>query len=261
MYKFMVQAYSTYRGLFAWLNWPGYISGTIIQPFATVIMYAILGRFTSDPAVVQTYSLGITTYSMAFIILSGVTQSWQYDRTYGTISFFFVSPANRLVNFLSRSLLHVPNGILSFISGLFAAWLIVGLSFATVNWTGFVLVTIIISNCITAFGQLLGVASIAVRDWIGLQSLANGVLLILCGAIIPLEVFPGFIQEFGRLLPVTNGLIAVRGVFSGESLSAVSGDVLREIVTALVYYFMAYIGFWWFEYKVRKNGTLERDFQ
>ena len=169
MYKFLVQAYSTYRGLFAWLNWPGYISGTIVQPFATVIMYAVLGRFSSDPTTVNMYSLGITTYSMAFIILSGITQSWQYDRTYGTISFFFVSPANRLENFLSRSVLHIPNGILSFIVGLLAAKLIAGLGFGSVNWPGFILVTLTISICITAFGQLLGVISIAMRDWIGLS--------------------------------------------------------------------------------------------
>jgi ABC-2 type transport system permease protein len=259
MYRFWVQSYSTYKGLFAWLNWPGYISGTVVQPFATVIMYAVLGRFTSDPALVRTYALGITVYAMAFIILSGVTQSWQYDRTYGTISFFFVSSANRIVNFLSRALLHIPNGLLSFFTGLLASWLIVGLDFSQVNWLGFILVTIIISICITAFGQLLGVISIAVRDWIGIQSLANGLLLILCGAIIPLDVFPGFIREFARLLPFTNGLMAVRDVFSGAALAEVYGNVAREAVTAIAYYALAYIGFKWFEKKARVEGTLERD--
>jgi ABC-2 type transport system permease protein len=259
MYNFFIQAYSTYRGLFAWLNWPGYISGTIVQPFATVLMYVIMGRFTSDPVVVRTYSLGITIFSMAFIIINGVTQSYQYDRTYGTITFLFVSPANRLKNFLSRSLLHIPNGILSFMVGLLAAWLMVGLRFDSVNWPGFLIASIIICISITAFGQLLGVISIAVRDWVGIQSLANGLLLILCGAIIPLRVFPGFIQEFARLLPITNGLMAVRDVFGGDSLSAVWRSILRESATALVYYFLAYIGFRWFENKVRVNGTLDRD--
>jgi ABC-2 type transport system permease protein len=259
MYKFWIQAYSTYRGLFAWLNWPGYISGTVVQPFATVIMYAILGRFTSDPAVVLTYSLGITIYSMAFIILSGVTQSWQYDRTYGTISFLFVSTSSRTVNFLSRALLHIPNGLISGFIGLLASWLIVGLNFSAVNWPGFILVMIIISICITGFGQLLGVISIAVRDWIGIQSLANGLLLILCGAIIPLAVFPAFIQELSHFIPITNGLTAARQIFSGSPLQAVAGDILKEIAIALAYYILAYVGFQWFEKSARRNGTLERD--
>jgi ABC-2 type transport system permease protein len=259
MYNFWVQSYSTYRGLFAWLNWPGYISGTIVQPFATVIMYAVLGRFASNPEAIRTYSLGIAVVSMAFILIAGLTQSYQYDRTYGTISFLFVSPANRLVNFLSRSVLHFPNGLLSFALGMVAAWLIVGLNFSSVNWPGFILAVIVISISITAFGQLLGVISIANREWVGVQGVANGILLILCGAIIPLSVFPGFVQEVAKLLPITNGLIAIRDSFTGVSLADFSGNILREAIIALAYYLVAYLGFGYFEHYVKKAGTLERD--
>jgi ABC-type uncharacterized transport system permease subunit len=259
MYNFFVQAYSTYRGLFAWLNWPGYISGAIAQPFATVVMFAILGRFTGDPEAARVYSLGIAVVSMAFILLAGVSQSYQYDRTYGTISFFFVSPANRLVNFLSRSILHFPNGMLSFTLGMTAAWIIVGLKFNDVNWAAFIITVIIIAISITAFGQLMGVISIAMRDWVGIQGVANGILTILCGAIIPLSVFPGFIQESARFLPITNGLTAIQDSFTGASFSEVSGPVLREAVTALAYYIIAFGGFIFFESRAKKTGTLERD--
>jgi ABC-2 type transport system permease protein len=118
---------------------------------------------------------------------------------------------------------------------------------------------IIISISITAFGQLLGVISIATRDWAGIQGLANGLLLILCGAIIPLSVFPRYIQEFAQLLPITNGLSAVRDSFMGAPISQISADILREAVTGLVYYIIAFYSFRFFERWVKIHGTLERD--
>ncbi|HUT67489.1 MAG TPA: ABC transporter permease [Dehalococcoidales bacterium] len=259
MYNFIIQSYSTYKGLFYWLNWPGYISGVLLQPFATVIMFAVLGRFTSNPDIVRAYALGIAVMGMAFILIGGITQSYSRERGLGATQFIFVSTANRLVNFLARMVLHYPNAALSFICGLLAAWIILELDFGTVAWNGFLIAALVLIFSLTAFGQLLGVLSVAVRDWIGIQGIANGLLLILSGAIIPVTAFPGFIQEFARLLPVTNGLFALKAAFTGAAFSAISGDILREGITGLAYLAIAYTGFRVFEAWVKRTGTLERD--
>jgi ABC-type polysaccharide/polyol phosphate export permease len=259
MYNFWVQSFSTYKGLFYWLNWQGYTSGVLLQPFATVIMFAVLGRYTSNPDMVRSYILGIAVSSMAFIIIAGLTQGYTRERSLGGTQFLFVSTASRLVNFLSRSIFHYPNGLISFTLGMLAAWLIVDLDFSLVNWGGFVLSILVIALSITAFGQLLGVLSVATRDWIGVQGLANGILLIFSGMIIPVTAFPGFIQEFARVLPVTNGLFAMRDTFIGAPLSSVYGNLIREFVTGIAYYIIAFAAFGFFERMVKRTGTLERD--
>ena len=259
MYNFFIQSYSTYKGLFYWLNWQGYISGVLLQPFATVTMFAILGRFTGNPDIVRSYALGIAVVSMAFILINGITQSYTRERSAGATQFLFVSPANRLVNFLSRSVFHYPNALVSFVFGMIAAWLIVNLNFGSVNWAGFILAVLIIAASLTAFGQLLGVISVATRDWIGIQGLANGLLLVFSGVIIPVAAFPNFIQEFAKLLPITNGLSTVRDTFVGAPLSEVYGDILREAITGIVYYIIAFAGFRFFEHRVKQTGSLERD--
>lgn len=261
MYSFFIQSYSTYKGLFRWLNWPGYISGTIVQPFATVLMFSILGRFTSSPELARAYALGIAVSSMAFIVMSGMTQSYLYDRTFGTLSFLYVSPANRLVNFIARSTFHYPNALISFSFGLLAARVIVDLNFGSVNWSAFIVSVLVIAFSITAFGQLLGVITIVVRDWIEVQNMATGILLIFCGAIIPIEIFPEIIQGFARILPITNGLNAVKESFIGAQFSIVQGKILQEAVIGLVYYMIAFVGFMQFERLVKRTGTLERDSQ
>jgi ABC-2 type transport system permease protein len=259
MYNFWVQSISTYKGLFYWLNWQGYTSGVFLQPFATVIMFAVLGRYTSNPDMVRSYILGIAVSGMAFIIIAGLTQGYTRERSLGGTQFLFVSTANRLVNFISRSVFHYPNGLISFAVGMLAAWLIVDLNFGLVDWGGFILSTLVISLSITAYGQLLGILSVATRDWIGIQGLGNGIILIFSGMIIPITAFPDFIQAFSRILPATNGLFAMRATFSGASLSSVSGDIIREFITGLVYYVIAFAAFVYFERRVKRTGTLERD--
>ena len=259
MYNFLIQSYSAYRGLFNWLNWQGYISGAMLQPFATVIMFAVLGRFTSNPEIVRAYALGIAVMGIVWIIIAGITQSYTRERGLGATQYIFVSTVNRLENFIARMVLHYPNGIVSFVFGMLAAWLILDLDFGTVSWGGFIISVLVLIFSITALAQLLGVLSVSVRDWIGIANSANGLVLILTGAIIPVNVFPGFIQEFAKILPITNGLAALKEAFSGAALSAISGDILREFITGMVYLIIAYIGFRLFEAWVKRKGTLERD--
>ncbi len=258
-YNIYIQSYALYKGLFRWLNWPGYISSAVLQPFAHVIMFSLLGRFASDPGAATFYALGITVFSMSFILTAGLTQSYNYERNYGTIAFLYVTPASRLVNYISRSLLHFPNGLLAAAFGLLAGWLIVGIDFSAVNWGGFILAIMVISFSLVTLGQLLGVASIASRNWIAVQGVASGIILMLTGMVIPVTVFPDIVAEIARLLPVTNGLMALRETFAGAGLGAVSGELIREAATGLVYYAIAFGGFCFFERFVKRAGTLDRD--
>jgi ABC-type polysaccharide/polyol phosphate export permease len=257
MYNFIVQAYSTYRGLFQWLNWAGYLSNVVFRPIAIMMMYSILGRFAGNPAEVQSYVLGVAAYSMVLIIVPSITQSYTNDRGYGTLAFLYASPASRFVNFCSRITLHYPNALISFAASLITASLLVHMDFSLVNWGAFILAIALTGVSIAAFGQFLGIFAIILRDWGNVQTISTGLLLILTGVIIPVTVFPAAMQELVKLLPMANGLIAIREVFIGASLSEVAGSVAREIITGLVYFGTAYFGFVTFERVAKKRGTLE----
>jgi len=257
MYNFIVQAYALYKGLFYWLSVAGFISNVFVRPIALVLMYALLGRFAGNPVAVQDYVLGVAAYTMVIIVIPGITQSYTYDRGLGTLAFLYASPANRFANFLSRTVFHYPNALLSFATSLITAWLIVGLNFGVVNWAGFIVALLVTAASIAAFGQFLGIFAIIFRDWSNVQTVAVGVLLILTGTIIPLTVFPLGVQEGLKLLPITNGLAAIREAFTGISLSEISGNILREILTGMVYFAVGYAGFLLFERVAKRRGTLE----
>jgi hypothetical protein len=198
MYNFWLQAYLTYKGLFYWLNWISYITNIFIAPAIFVMSYSILGRFALGPEAALFYGLGIAMSHMTFILIGGITQAYTYDRDLGTISFLYVSPANRLVNFLSRPVLHYPNALL-------------------------------------------------------------GILLIFTGMMIPLEIFPPFFQGFANILPVTNGLAAIRDAFNGAIFSDVYLIIVREALVGLAYLTLGFIGFTVFERVAKRTGVLEQE--
>ena len=259
MTNFLVQAYTTYKGLFGWLNWFSYITTVIFRPVVLVIIYTLLGRFAGSPEAMQNYALGIAAYTIAVMVLPGITQCLTYDRSGGTISFFFASPANRLENYLARAVLHYPNGLISFISTLVAVWIMVGLEFGSVNWAGFTLAVLVTTLSITALGEFLSAFAIAFRDWSYIQTALVGLILVFAGVIIPLSVFPTPIQEIAKLLPVTSGLVTIKSTFTGAPLAETSGYIWREGITAIVYFVLGYFGFRFFETVARYNGTLEQE--
>ncbi|OGO40147.1 MAG: hypothetical protein A2147_09395 [Chloroflexi bacterium RBG_16_57_8] len=259
MRHFLSQVYTTYTGLFGWLNWFSYVSTVIFRPVVLVIIYSVLGRFAGSPEAVRSYALGIAAYTMAVMILPGITQCYTYDRSGGTLSFVFASPVNRLENYLARAVLHYPNGLLSFVSTLVTAWIMVGLDFGAVNWGGFITATLVIALSITALGEFLGTFAIVFRDWSNIQTVFVGLILVLSGVIIPLSVFPAPVQEIARLLPVTNGLISLQSTFTGSPLADTSGEIIREALTGLVYVVAGYFGFRAFEIAAKKRGSLEQE--
>lgn len=259
MINFLVQVYTTYKGLFGWLNWFAYISTVVFRPVVLVIIYSILGRFAGSPEVMRSYALGIAAYTMAVMVLPGITQCYTYDRSSGTLSFLFASPANRLENYLARAVLHYPNGLISFISTLVAAWIMVGLDFGSVNWAGFTFTVLVTALTITALGEFLGPFAIVFRDWANIQTALVGLILVFSGVIIPLNIFPAPIQEFAKLLPVTNGLVSIKSTFIGASLAETSGYIIREGLTGLAYLVLGYLGFSLFEKVAKQRGTLEQE--
>lgn len=257
MYNFLVQAYATYKGLFYWLNWISYITNIFLHPVIFVLTYSILGRFALGEEAARYYGIGILMNQMTFILISGITQAFTYDRELGTIAFMYISPANRLVNFLSRAVYHYPNALLVFATGLTALWLLIGLDFGSMNWGSFIIAVLVTAASIAAFSEFLSTFTIVFRDWLNAMALAVGILFAFTGVIIPIDIYPQAVQEFARLLPVTNGLEVIRSSFTGVPLADMSWGIIREALTGVAYFIIGYIGFVVFEQVVKRTGTLE----
>jgi ABC-type polysaccharide/polyol phosphate export permease len=131
------------------------------------------------------------------------------------------------------------------------------MNFSMVNWSGFVLAILVIAAATTAFAQLMGMYALAFKEWLPIYWLSGGILGLMTGCIIPISVFPGPIQEIAKLLPITNGLFAVRAAFSGAPMSAIYGYILREALTGGIYLLIAFIAFLYIEQWAKRTGVLD----
>ncbi len=243
-----------------WLNWPGYISSIILYPVANVLMYTLIGRLGGS-TVNSAFALGIVIFSMSFSSVNGLAQSYSYDLYFGTMSFFYASRANRLKNYLARAVLHFPNALLAFVLGLATSCYAANLHLSGVSWTPLVLAVLSVAFSLICFGQLLGLISMVTRNWLFVQGIALGLLMLLCGAIIPTDILPKLFAIISRAMPITNGLRAARAGLTGANMDKAGADILHELVVGFSYCVLAYVAFRIFEIRVRHTGALERDMQ
>jgi ABC-type polysaccharide/polyol phosphate export permease len=259
MKKFAIQAWLTYKALLYWYSLYA-LTGDLLnifgRPAIQIIIFALLGKFAMGKQGAQILALGFSVQLMQGTLISGLNNSYSSEIWDKTLSFLYISPVNRFMNFISRSVFHFPAALLSLIAGLFTAWIIVGLNFGTVNWVGFITSILIIATAITGFAQLLGVYALAFKENQSVLGLAGGLLGLMTGCIIPISVYPAPIQELAKLLPITNGLFAIRATFTGAPMADVYGYVLREALTGIIYFLVAIVAFRYIELWAKRTGAL-----
>jgi len=84
-------------------------------------------------------------------------------------------------------------------------------------------------------------------------------LLIFTGAVIPLSVFPEFLQKFSQFIPMTTGLAIMKAmIFENVSFFSIVSEkgFLYFILNTAVYLLLGTITFSFFEKEARKNGAL-----
>ncbi len=257
MRNFLRQAYYSYRGLFMWLDWPSYVTTVVFGPAFTIVMFTLVGRFALGPDVVRPYVLGLVAQYIPFILSATVIQCFVREKWFATLSIVYSSRGKRAVIFFSRQLLHIPNGFIIVIAGLFFGWLLLGLDFSQVNWLAVVLsvLSITLSSC--ACAAFMGNFTIVFDDWILMYRTFAGVIIVLTGVIIPISSLPAPLAAFSHVLPLTHGLVAFRSAFDGAGVVAVLPSLAQELIVGLGYTIIGLAGYHASEIIAKRRGLVE----
>jgi ABC-2 type transport system permease protein len=257
MYNFWVQCITYYRGLNDWYKGPPYFANFILFPVATILTWAILGRFAINADAAKFFTIGQMVSQSAYGIFCASTMSYANDRWYSMLGLFYISPASRLLNFTSRAILLYPIGLVIYITCMVMIRLTTSVDFSVINWPALIISLLVVNASILAFAQFLSIFAIIFREWLNTLAFALGIILILTGIVMPLSIFPTWVQEIGKLLPITNGLNAVRSAFNGQAFSSGSFYLLREVLTGAAYFFIGYLGFIIFEGVAKRKGIVD----
>jgi ABC-type polysaccharide/polyol phosphate export permease len=251
------QCFLSYKGLFNWLNWPAYTTNVFIRPPLMATMFGLTGRFARGEEAAFDYVIGMSAYSMMNILLAGLLQSFSGERGYGTLPILFSSSGSRLQAFITRSVMHYPNGLMNIASGLIWSALVLGISFSGADWAAVVVGFLVLSLSATLFGLFLGNFAIPFRNWNYFMALTTALWMIFTGVVIPREDLPVVLYEISAVMPMSHALEGIREAFDGAPLSAMGDQLLLELLVGVCYATVGYALFRVIERYARRSGAYD----
>jgi ABC-2 type transport system permease protein len=247
----------SYIALFRWLQPMIYLATKIVGPLFQMLFFTFLGMFATGQENAHFYIIGNAVQVTALSGIFGVTLSITGDRWEGTLPYLFGTPANRLTLFLGRAFMHVIDGMLGVVIGLTWGVLLLNLDLSNTNPASLGLTIFITSFSTVGMGLVLGCLGLITRNVMFINNTVYFLLLIFSGANIPITSLPGWMQTISHGIPLTRGIAAAREIIAGENFSSIAPLMREEILIGLIYIFLGYMLFRWFESQAKRRGTLE----
>jgi ABC-2 type transport system permease protein len=252
---FAASAMFSYRAMFLWRSPSAYIFSKVGFPLLQMTLFSLIGAFGGSQPF-SFYVLGNAMF-VAYRPMFPVATTVASERWFGTLPYFVAAPANRVVVYFSRAVVHIFDGLQSIVVAFVLAVFVFGLDLSGANWVGLGLAMVVACYGSAAMGLLLGSAAYVVLDAAFLANTGLMALLLLTGANVPVSELPPALQTASAFVPMTRSIAAARAFAAGGSLEAslplLAGDVLLGAVWATVGLLLLR----WVETQARRRGTLE----
>ncbi|MFQ5577467.1 MAG: ABC transporter permease [Anaerolineae bacterium] len=254
---FFEGAYLSYVALFRWLRPTTYLASKVVAPLTYMLFFVLLGTYATGKQNASFYVIGNAVQMAAVSGIFGVTMSITGDRWDGTLPYLFATPANRLALFVGRAFIHVIDGMLGVVIGLFWGVALLGLDLSAADPAALALTILVTTFSTSGLGLLLGCVSLITRNVMFVNNTVFFLLLIFSGANIRLDTLPAWMQAVSQALPLTRGIASARQIVTGQGVAHVAPLLAAEFLIGAGYIFLGYVMFRWFEYQAKRRGTLE----
>lgn len=243
-----------YRAIFTWRSW---LAGWYVRVLFQVGFFALIGERLDDDE--KTYYLLIGN-SLLIAGQLGVfsLNMTSAERWAGTLPLLVASPSSPILVFSARGAYLAVDGALSALAALFVAGPIFGMDLPWPRVLAVIPVTLVIAGASYAFGTFLAGVVFRFRSINSLVVVTTYVaLMAACGVNVPLSYYPEPAELLSRVLPLTNGLLAIRGVFDGAPAGEIVGNTALEAAVALGWMTAALLSFNRLASRGRRDGSLD----
>jgi ABC-2 type transport system permease protein len=247
----------SYIALFHWFRPAQYAASKVFMPLAQMFFFVFLGTFATNADNASFYVIGNAIQITAVSGIFGVTMSVGGERETGTLPYLFGTPANRIVMFFGRAFMHIIDGMLGVVIAFIWGVILFGLDLSQTSLPALGLIIFITTISTCGLGLLMGCLSLITVNVMFINNFVYFALLIFSGANVPIERFPQVMQSISWALPLTRGITAARMLVGGANLSEISSLLWGELGIGLLYGFIGYLLFAWFEVQAKRRGTLE----
>jgi len=253
---FFVGGLLSYRALFNWLTPWILIPTFLVAPIFQILLFAYIGRsanLQSDEFYVVGNALQYTSLPCLFAMANMLGD----ERWSQTLGILLSSPASRLALFLGRSLPGVLNGALVGAFGFVAGSLLLHVDVPLSAVAPLALVIVVTAVSCTGLGLVNGAIGLRVRESAVSSNILFGLLLVVCGVNVPLDELPGWLEAFGRGLPLTHGIEAARELANGAGLGSVKSLIATEALIGVIWGVIGCLLLRVLEVESRRRATLE----
>jgi len=243
-----------YRAIFTWKSW---LAGWYVRVLAQVAFFALIGERLGDDE--KTYYL-LVGNSLLIAAQVGVfsLNMTSAERWAGTLPLLVASPSSPVVVFSARGSYLAIDGALSALGALFIAGPLFGMDLPWPRVLAVVPLTMVVGLASYGFGTFLAGIVFRFRSINSLVVVTTYVaLMAACGVNVPLSYYPEPLEWLSRLLPLTNGLLGIRGVFDGAPAGEIVGYAALEAAVGAAWMTAALLSFNRLASQGRRDGSLD----
>ncbi|AXI81010.1 ABC transporter permease [Peterkaempfera bronchialis] len=223
MTTYIKGALLSYKALFTWLNPLGYVSSRIVRPIGLAIACVSLADYYG--AAIGRMLIGASLLAGASAVIYGMALAVGNERSYGTLGTWLASPQNKLGAACQRALPHIADGVVGGLCTYLVCCALYGsLPIGVPAYTGLLSLAVVTT---AGLGLALSALALLIEDLFIGPNVADLVLMMLTGTLIPHDRLPAFLQPLSEVLPVTHVMAAVAGRLAGGSWNG--GEFLVEL--------------------------------
>lgn len=253
-YQSLLFSIAEMRAIHTWRTW---LFGWVARLLTQVTFFAMIGRFVADEDTMRFVLVG-NLVALSCLESMIVVLTMANERRLGTLPLLAMAPISHVPVYLGRGLHWLASGIASSLIG----WAVLPpLLGVPLPWlAALVAATLIplVAVCCYCYGCFL--AGLAVR-YRSLQVIVLNIgylpIMAFCGVNVPVSFWPGWVQPLLHLLPLTNGLQAIRAVLAGGAAVDVLRHLAVELVVGLGWLALATVSIRRVVTRGRADGTLE----
>jgi len=243
-----------YRAIFTWRSWA---LGWMVRVIAQVSFFGLIGlRVANDRSAFYLLignALAVAAQAGIFSLNMTTTERWA-----GTLPLLVASPTSPVVVFAARGAYLAVDGALSAVLALFIAGPLFGLHLPWPRVLAVIPLTGLVALSAYCLGTFLAGIVFRFREVNGLVVNTTYVgLMAACGVNVPLSYYPTVVAWLSHGLPLTNGLLAIRGVFAGAPVTSILGHAGVELLVGAAWLTLALLTFNRLASRGRLDGSLD----
>ena len=235
-----------------------YLIAWVPRIVTQVAFYVLFAAFAGGPDFVAFALVGNAVQLMNQTATGWVTASVTWEQRAGTLPLLIASPSSPLLVLSGRNFGMGLHGYLTGLIGVLVVAPLLGLELKVLDGVFVAGVLLLIVLSCYGFGLLLGGLALRNRAYRSvIANLVTTLMLSVCGVNFPVSALPAWVQPISYSLPLTHGLMAIRGILNDASAFYIWQQLGLEALVGVVYLLVAQAVFRDLLRRSRRRGTLE----